>query len=371
MLEGEEDRADVKLTILDDEGRVLQEIIVKGVFPSLSPDGKSIVFLDNKIGKVSLMNTSDLKPDVLPIQDAHTANLSFLTALEWSPDGKKIAILIPSEELMNEDFTQEIRDNGWPIRIVVYDVAGRPSRELKVTTFQHIPEAIYAMKLQWLPDSSKLLLAGEWIRLIDTDSGESTVVHKGTAIAHITAKGDGIILIGQHEKEPGLRNPVQVDEGSGTDISGREMSVFRYDIANKTKKELCKFQWMAGEVDALGGDLPFVIPRQSAFTFLSADGNYLFRSGINNIGDGFYILNLTNNEAATKPFSENRFIPQAISPRSNNLVCGLMHKPEPGYGILDIDTMQFRRIKGFSSNAPNGEGGIMTRFFFNKVNWSK
>lgn len=167
------------------DGRELG-ILVPGQLGGWSRDGTWFAYFADE-GTLNLMN---LAGEVKAIFKAGTGEFIFSAGWQWiwSPDGKKIALILGDE---NDP---------------VYSIAVVGVPETKVLSRHRLPKTVYMRfiegqpypanwppyKLRWSPDGRKVLLSWETTVVIDTLTGSvETVVDKPTP-AEWAPEGDGV-----------------------------------------------------------------------------------------------------------------------------------------------------------------------------------
>jgi DNA-binding winged helix-turn-helix (wHTH) protein len=133
----------------------------KEMWPSLSPDGKQVVFAWDG-GRSAAKSTFDLYKKVIGAEHIEqlTHNPAEVMVPAWSPDGSTIAFL---------------RANGLQKEIIAMSVLGGPQRKLDDFTNDYFYAEV--LTLSWSPDSEQLVYGVKSdLRLLTVTTGETRTI---------------------------------------------------------------------------------------------------------------------------------------------------------------------------------------------------
>ncbi len=189
------------ITKVRPDGTELRKIYVNGIKTKISPDGKKIIYLENKgsqdepIWEIALADENGKKINNLPtFLNEYDEDMKDTAMLAWSPNGTKIAFLQYSKGV-------EIARKGKRRRIILNVIdLNKTELECVYTSYIESMEEAYAYIIEWHPDNKRILVSGTsgtelGTELIDVKLKTIQTISNDFIIAHLTDDGRRIIYL--------------------------------------------------------------------------------------------------------------------------------------------------------------------------------
>ncbi len=329
-------------SIFDNDGNKLNELFLNGTLPRVSPTKQNIAYVSqpsptaDEVWDIAIREVSGTKERLLNFLRQQERNNILVGAPEWSPDGKKLAILITSRGMViNKDF------RGHITTLFVYDIDASSYKPVYGFPTESA-DAVYGAKVKWLPDNQRILLQEKSTCIIDTQTREAvTVLDKPSIFTHLINSGQDVIVV-----TPGAFSSQDKNK------SVKTVTVNKYNIASEKIEQITELAMFPNIVTE------FSIYDDNAEKMLVTEDK----------GDDIThcVVVYPNKEKAEKEEYEfTAFIPKLFSPQKNNSLLGV---DKDGYVLLDMETKVKNKLKDYSADTPKGEA-LFSTIFFNNIEW--
>lgn len=344
----EADRIDGELCtifrILSDIGKQKEKIIIKGIFPRLSPDKKHIIYIEYlpKGGfQLALRNLSGTTNEHPPFVEVKKTIGWKVTGIEWSPDAQKIAIV-----LSGPDF----HPDGRPVRVIVYDLHSKRFKRWYGSEAQ-TSEAAYFLILKWFPDNKRILVQDNLVEgrekiITATVDGNQSILYEGkTFFSNVVYNGKAILIVPIKEQAP---------RSSRKDSMSINCQVILFDLDKQNNSKIAEAVLSQNLLNRC-----LISPIDSKILILPSNKS---------AGSGIRTVDLLSGDIQTINFDSGIFFPQAISQDGRNLLCGISEK---GYELFNLETNEFKLICEPSHVSLRGEALMGAMMILNRVEWIK
>src|SRR4030067_1764911 len=274
MLEADIATSKSRIGLFKSDGTKLDSLTINGTLARVSPDGKSIVYMERTNDSWSLA-FADSTGKKTGNPKCNLDRYGKVVKLFWAPDGDKIAIL-------HQFFNRE----------VILNILFLKNNELKkiVSIPAQRSEDAFFYSLQWLQDSRRVLIGGlNGLKIIDINSTETEDISKDSAVAaaHLMNNANKILYITTPRRE----------QRYGMSERGGAPKILIYDLEKKISEEK-------------------LFIKRPPLSILSDDGRYL---AFNYLGEpGLLMLDLMNNKVIKKDTKGLMLIPKKFSPTDKN-----------------------------------------------------
>jgi WD40 repeat protein len=315
------------------DGTELNKFVVDGTFATVSPDGKQVVFLEQKTDepwKIVLADSDGKESKYLDVIKNQKKNILYPMPVRfaWSPDSKKIAIIFSIQTHVDVAVfilkTNELKG--------IY--SGRSGSS----------EEAYFYKINWLPDNKHILIAGsDGTRIINDVTKEETIISKESVIAYLSGNGKEVLYVPQV-------NQIHLDAG----VFKPPFEIFQFDT-EKEKRELL-----------MSSDSP---PMTGA---LSQDGRYLVFQRLPIKEAAIFKFDLLQKKISRLDTKGYFLLPKKFSPFSSTMILCQGFKEDDNTtqsGILNLDNGEFKVLNKTSSKGFEGEGSLILFMGFDWYDW--
>jgi len=296
------------VSIYSPNGTELNRFAVDGVMPRLSPDRKHIAYIEcDEPGawEFAVSDTNGNKVRTIPIFSHKSQREIFSTAkLTWSPDGDKVAILLHSRGVVISKGT-----HGHPVLLGVINLKLDKIKTV-YKCYAKSSEAAYGYTVKWFPDSMRILFAGAGgTGIINSESKTFQEISKDSFVAHLTGDGNRIIHLSGYRK------------------GNKSIEIWRYDLEDKSSSKL------------------MTLSASPSFNAFSIDGRYFVYQNFPVKEPALFIVDLLNKKIEKIDTKEIIVVPVRFSPYNNHQIFCLGGKGSFDYGIYDINSGEFNKIK--------------------------
>lgn len=319
------------ISLFNADGTKLREIYVNGIMAKVSPNGKYIVYLEDKENGPRELALADSEGNKLrnlptlfrnkkPEQKIGTINL------EWSPDGEKIIVL----------------QQAYDVFLSVLYLKNNDLTEIHSLGPAESSEEPYLYTFKWFPDSARILISNSrQTKIVDINSKPSIEIAKKSAVIDITRDGKKVVYI------PGVEKSLF----GGISLGKPPYEIWQYDVEKQRSEKLIS-------LDAL----------PSAYA-LSHEGKYLAFLNVQNREPETFIADLTRKTVEKLDTKAHTLIPIEFSSNANNLiVCTRTDKKgdKAFYGVFNVKNGEFKQLK--EPVTMSGEAS-MGYFLFTWIDW--
>lgn len=315
------------------DGTELDKIVIGGTFATISPDGKQIIYLEQKTNEpweVVLADADGKKPKYLDVIKNRKKDVLYPTPVRftWSLDGDKIAII----------FSMPTR-----VSVAVFNLRTNELKSIYSGRSGSAEEA-YFYKISWLPDNKRILVAGSTgTRIINEATKEETILSKESVIAYLSGNGKKLIYVPQINK-------IHLDAG----VFKPPFHLYQYDMEREKN------------------DLLMTLDKPPMTAALSQDGRYLVFQSLPIKEDAIFIVDLLQMKTSRVDTKGYILMPKKFSPLSNNVIlCKGFQKDNTitQSGILNLDNGEFKVFKKISTEGFEGEGSLILFMGFDWYDW--
>ncbi len=334
VIKDDMETAKTLISIFKPDGTEIKKINIDSIMARVSPDGKNIVYLEQKkdnTWELVLADSKGKRYKNFPLHRFSPKNQEEFqryihTNIIWSPDGKKIAILqMPDIGIFGWN------ESGYPVRVSILYLT---KNEIKVIHADLVKEK-YGYSIQWFPDSTHMLFTESGgAKIVDTESKAIQEISIDSIVAHLTGDGKKIVHI------------------SGDPTKKPPFDIWLYDIKKQKSEKLLSLD---------------IYPTISA---LSYDGRYLVFQSFPIKDASIFVADLFSKRIAQKDSKGFSLIPKKFSPLKNNLIiCSALKEETIIYGIFNLTTGDFQRLKETSTKNIKGEMGWLWLMGFDWYDW--
>jgi hypothetical protein len=313
------------------DGSPLGKIVVNGTFASVSPDGKHIIYVEQKAESPWEIALSDINGKIIRYLDIKKPpkNIMFPdpTKLVWSPDGRRIAIVFNIQNYVS---------------IATIDLK---SNELKAIYKgrENSSHAQFLFTVDWLADNNQILIAGsDGTRIINTDTRDEVLLSKESTIAFISGDRKKIIFVPQI-------NELRLD-GKGLKPP---FSIYQYDTEKRNSELVMNLN---------------IAPLKAV---LSQTGRYLLYRRMQE-EEIVYLTDLQQRKSFSINTKGYIHFPKKFSTASDQLVlCQSAEKNSDALltGILYLDNGTYKVLQRTSLNDFTGESSMIYVMGFDWYDW--
>ena len=315
------------------DGTELNKIVIDGTFATVSPDGRHVIYLEQKTNEpweIVLADADGKKPKYLDVMKIRKKNILYPTPVRfsWSLDGEKIAII----------FSIQTR-----VSVAVFNLRTNELKSIYSGRSGSSEEA-YFYNISWLPDNKRILIAGSaGTRLINEVTKEETILSNESVIAYLSGNGNKVIYVPQVNK-------IHLDSG----LFKPPFQIYQYDI-EREKNELL-----------------MTLDKPPMTAALNHDGRYLVFQSLPIKEEAIFIVDLLQKKTSRVNTKGYILMPKKFSPFSYNVIlCQGFQKDNPGTqsGILNLDNEEFKVFKKVSTEGFEGEGSLILFMGFDWYDW--
>jgi len=314
------------------DGTQVKELQINGLMARMSPSQKQLVYIQlNRDPKQSpwdlvIADSNGRKNRTLQFLTKEGKNGKFVQDIAWSPDGRKLSILLISNEFNRG------RIRGFQIFAFGFDPQTEKILHIHKEFCPSLEEPCY-YGINWFEDSRRLLFYGSsGVRIIDMATKEPLSIINSPAKAHLFSNDNNLIAI--------------------TAIPRNEITshIRTYDLKTGNLK--------------LQIPLDFYPQRSIA----SRDGHSILLQGKPLQEREIFMVELKDRQVNKMDIADLILLPMAFSPADNKLVACMGGRDEAGYGIYNLQNGAFLNLKKFDKNSPQGEKAGLS-ILLNRIDW--